>query len=95
MDMTNICVFKITHLQSPIMVEIAKLRALRAFAPLWLTCLTRIRALRAFVPYESYVPYSHALSTRLARLFQRPCTHYFAPYNLFIIVITIVTFMSY
>ena len=41
-------------------------RSLRAFVPYALSCLINIPALRAFAPY---VPYSRALSTRLALCF--------------------------
>ena len=77
-------------LQYPLLLEFAKLHASRSFAPyapLYLTCFTR---LRAFVPYASlcltclralrafapYGPYSRVLSTSYARLFHSPCTLY-------------------
>ena len=53
--------------------EFAKLRALRAFLLCVPSCHTCLRALRAFA---YYVPYSRALSTRLASLFQVLCTSY-------------------
>ena len=61
--------------------EFAKLRALRAFASYMSLRLRVLRALRAFV---LHVPYSRALSTRLAHLFHAPCNVLFVRLKIFL-----------